>query len=384
MKSSATFAIGNVSDNTIDPTAGSRQRQTDLPEGLPAPLPIGERLVWQGRPSFGRFAFQIFHMRLIAAYFVVLAVWGAVLSLQDGGGIRDATLMAIITLACGAIALALLGLLAWLSARATVYSVTTGRIVMQIGIALNKTIDIPFKAIKSVDLKVDADGFGNISICPDEKVKLPYLMLWPHVRPWHLGHPQPMLRAVPDANGLAKSLVECLEAAEPAAKRVAQSTQTEGQTDLAPPPPVESHMRVPLFGAAAMVVLSLLTVGMVQLNVFSNNSADARAPDAIHQVSFKALETGQLAIIDSAADEVIGIVEPGRDGLVRNALRGLERNRTLRNLPMEAPYQLVFWDDGRVTLSDEHTSRHIPLSSFGATQSKALDVLLALNDKPNR
>ena len=37
---------------------------------------------------------------------------------------------------------------------------------------------------------------------------LGHVLLWPHVRPWRYAHPQPMLRAVPDAAGLARMIAE--------------------------------------------------------------------------------------------------------------------------------------------------------------------------------
>ena len=36
--------------------------------------------------------------------------------------------------------------------------------------------------------------------------RLAYTHLWPHVRPWRFAHPEPMLRAVPEAAKTAATL----------------------------------------------------------------------------------------------------------------------------------------------------------------------------------
>ena len=42
---------------------------------LPAPLPVGERVIWQGKPSFKGLALRSFHIREVAIYFGLLMVW---------------------------------------------------------------------------------------------------------------------------------------------------------------------------------------------------------------------------------------------------------------------------------------------------------------------
>ena len=40
-----------------------------------------------------------------------------------------------------------------------------------------------------------------------------WLLLWPHVRPWRMRHPEPMLRSLPDAAHVAAILAPALTAA---------------------------------------------------------------------------------------------------------------------------------------------------------------------------
>ena len=42
---------------------------------LPAPLPVGERVIWQGKPTFKGLALRSFHIREVAIYFGLLLAW---------------------------------------------------------------------------------------------------------------------------------------------------------------------------------------------------------------------------------------------------------------------------------------------------------------------
>ena len=107
----------------------------DAPPGLPAPLPQGERILWQGRPCGFGLAFRALHLRLVGLWFAGLALWAA-LPPALAGESRKALSVALPTLAVGVGALALLALLGWLSAHTTTYTITNRRVVMRVGIAL--------------------------------------------------------------------------------------------------------------------------------------------------------------------------------------------------------------------------------------------------------
>ena len=180
--------------------------------GLPAHLPAGETLLWQGHPDWRSLTVHAFHVRKVGVYFCLLAVW-SVLSAWAEGSSLSAALSSVLWVAPMALtAVALLIMLAWLAARTTVYSITSKRVVMRIGIALPITINIPFRAVESVGLKRHANGTGDIPAMLSKGYRLAYLVLWPHVRPWHVRSPQPMLRSVPDVEHVAHLLAETLSA----------------------------------------------------------------------------------------------------------------------------------------------------------------------------
>ena len=43
--------------------------------GLPAALPAGESLLWQGKPQWRSLAIRALHARKVAIYFLILMVW---------------------------------------------------------------------------------------------------------------------------------------------------------------------------------------------------------------------------------------------------------------------------------------------------------------------
>jgi hypothetical protein len=177
--------------------------------GLPAPLPAGETLLWQGSPDWWALARSAFHFNKIAVYFGLMIAWRTATSLNEGAS----ALSALPLLALAFCALAILLVLAWASARTSVYTITNKRIVLRVGIALPMALNIPFRLIGNAALKTQSDGSGDIPVALTGTNRIAWLLLWPHVRPWRMRHPEPMLRALPDAAHVAAILAPALTAA---------------------------------------------------------------------------------------------------------------------------------------------------------------------------
>jgi hypothetical protein len=180
---------------------------------LPEPLPEDESLIWLGQPDPKRLALQVFHLRLVALYFAVLAGWRAIATWSTDG-IAQSVIATAWTLVPAVATIGILLLLAWLSSRSAVYAITNKRLILKIGIALPLTINLPFSRIDSAALKAFADGTGDIAIVLRSGGRLGYAVLWPHARPWHVRQPQPMLRAVPEAEQVARHLARAVSASE--------------------------------------------------------------------------------------------------------------------------------------------------------------------------
>jgi hypothetical protein len=181
--------------------------------GLPGQLPEGERLLWQGSPTAWGIARRALHVPTLALYFAVLLAWGAVATLRQGAPASDALSGAALPAALAFGTLGLLAGVSWLMARTTVYTVTSRRVVARFGIAVPVTVNFPFALVDAVGLRAYPDATGDIPLSLSTPSHLPWPVLWPHVRPWRLAQPNPMLRAVPDAARVASLLGRALAAA---------------------------------------------------------------------------------------------------------------------------------------------------------------------------
>ncbi|RVT40348.1 photosynthetic complex putative assembly protein PuhB [Sphingobium algorifonticola] len=184
--------------------------------GLPAHLPPGERILWQGAPDWKVLARTAFHTRLVAGYFAVLTVVALADGLRADGGVTGCLVGVAATAGVGIIGVGLLHLLAWGTARSTLYTLTNRRIVLRIGIALPKCINLPLSQVGSIDIATRADGSGDLPLAITGAQRLGYAALWPHARPWKIATPQPMLRAVPNAADIATLIARTCLAANPA------------------------------------------------------------------------------------------------------------------------------------------------------------------------
>jgi hypothetical protein len=201
--------------------------ETTIPEGLPEALPAGETLLWQGRPRWQSLAVDAFHVRKVAVYFGLLFAWRFGSSLYDGMPVLEAATYAAWILPLAAAAIVLLCVLAWFSAWTTVYTVTSKRVVMRVGIALQMTINLPYRIVESASLKLRADGSGDIALRLEPGVRAAYLVLWPHVRRWRFTRPEPSLRSVPEARRVADLMSEALAATAPEAAPAARTYETK-------------------------------------------------------------------------------------------------------------------------------------------------------------
>ena len=179
-------------------------------EGLPELLPQGERILWQGAPQWKALALRGLHVRTVLVYFALLFVWSVGMSLWDGATFGASLWIALRLVPVAIAAAAILSLYAWLAYRTTVYTITNRRVVMRFGVALPMTLNVPFAEMGNAALKVYRDGTGDIPLTLTGPERISYVALWPHVRPWRAAKPEPMLRSVPEAEQVAKTLGQAL------------------------------------------------------------------------------------------------------------------------------------------------------------------------------
>jgi hypothetical protein len=181
----------------------SRFKRTTM-EGLPGRLPSGEKILWQGKPQPFALARRAFRTRLIIGYFALLIVWRFTGALTQGHGLGAAVLSAFSGALLGGAALAIFYGFAFLIARSTTYTITGKRVVITYGVALPKSLNLPFTKLNAADLALRAES-GDIMLHTDGKA-LSYALLWPHVHAGAKGKAVPTMRCVADARGAAEIL----------------------------------------------------------------------------------------------------------------------------------------------------------------------------------
>ena len=187
-------------------TTHEHEHEFEPQRGLPEPLPSGERILWQGAPDWLVLARECFHIRKLAIYFAILIAWRLESVIASGSTLREIAIAGGLVVALAAVALGLVTLMAWLSARTALYTITDRRVVMRVGIVLSVTFNLPFAKVEAAGLHPLARGHGDVALTLDAKDRIAYLHLWPHVRPWHVARTQPSLRCVADAGEVARIL----------------------------------------------------------------------------------------------------------------------------------------------------------------------------------
>ncbi len=231
---------------------GHDDYQSEPIRGLPERLPRDEHILWQGTPLWWQLAKDVFHIRLVAAYFVLLMAWRGSYHLSATNGNIPGALVAVLSLLpIAAAGVGLLALLAWLASRTTVYTITNRRVVLRIGIALTAAINIPFTAIGAAALRPRSGDRGDIALSLVSDDRLAYSSLWPHARPWRLNKPEPMLRGIANARQVAGLLSRAVLDAAPAAavvpgEAISQAVASAGKPSYAARPtrPLATRLRL--------------------------------------------------------------------------------------------------------------------------------------------
>ncbi|MCX7889983.1 MAG: photosynthetic complex putative assembly protein PuhB [Rhodobacteraceae bacterium] len=181
-----------------------------LPPDLRDLVPPGERVLWQGRPATLALAREAFGIRWVAAWFALVAAWKFAAA-ATAGGLLAGLALALPYAILGVVAVAILLVLAWAQARGALYVLTTRRVLIRAGAALQVSFNLPYRQIASASLALRPDGTGTIALVPSAGNRIALLTIWPHARPWRLRHPEPAFRCIRDAAAVAAILAEAAE-----------------------------------------------------------------------------------------------------------------------------------------------------------------------------
>ena len=176
--------------------------------GLPGHLPEGEHVLWQGAPDWRRLALTTLWVKPILIWFGLLVSVRMVMQFGDGASVT--ALVGTVAWA-GLCAAASAGLFVWYARgvqKTTVYTITNRRIVMRIGVAIDKTVNLPFSKIVAAGHHLNRDGTGEIALTLADDARIGFLVLWPHVRSAGKGRVEAVLKAIPQASSVSALLAD--------------------------------------------------------------------------------------------------------------------------------------------------------------------------------
>lgn len=129
-------------------------------------------------------------------------------------------------------------------------------------------------------------------------------------------------------------------------------------------------MRLPLIG------VGLLLGGLVAgAGLAHRTEVPVSTPLVVRQLAFHDRPDGSVAVQDADTGAMLEIVT-GQAGFLRATVRGLAQQRRREAMGSAEPFRLTAWADGRLTLDDPDTRRHIELEAFGSINEAAFAQLL--------
>jgi putative photosynthetic complex assembly protein len=131
-----------------------------------------------------------------------------------------------------------------------------------------------------------------------------------------------------------------------------------------------------LVAAAALIIFSLGVASFTRLTGIGATHVAAPMATETRSLRFLDMPGGAVEIRDSATGALVHTVVPGEDGFVRVLMRSLARERRLRDIGNEPPFNLIRSPSGQLTIEDPATGRIVPLIAFGADNAAAFAPMM--------
>lgn len=133
----------------------------------------------------------------------------------------------------------------------------------------------------------------------------------------------------------------------------------------------------PLYATFAFVIATLVLAtlgrGMKETPLQLMGEAETVAS---RMLRFEDRADGAVIVIDHETGGVIATAEPGTNGFLRGALRGMMRARKRDGLANSAPMKLEQRADGELVLIDSALGTVIALNAFGRTNAAVFGTML--------
>jgi len=131
-----------------------------------------------------------------------------------------------------------------------------------------------------------------------------------------------------------------------------------------------------LIGVALMLVFAISAIIFGQTTGIGVVKYETGAPVAMRDVVITRNARDVVIVTDARSNERITAYEANAGGFVRGSLRAFERMRMIAGVPADAPYRIIKWETGSVSLSDTGTGERIYLEAFGKDNAAAFAALI--------
>ncbi len=131
---------------------------------------------------------------------------------------------------------------------------------------------------------------------------------------------------------------------------------------------------------------SLLFATMVYVGVYRETEPAPRDLATAHltvPLLFEDRADGAVVVRHPDTLEVVTVFDPGTNGFVRGAMRGLARERKRREIGADVPFTLVMWPNGQLSLEDTSTHAAIDLTAFGPSNVEPFRQILRARGGPS-
>jgi putative photosynthetic complex assembly protein len=143
----------------------------------------------------------------------------------------------------------------------------------------------------------------------------------------------------------------------------------------------EEFPRGALIGAAGMIALTMVSAGVTRITGTPTQVPTSSAV-VVRDLRFEDTVDGAVNVYDASSIRPVNIVSPGSSAFLRATMRGLAQQRKRESIGSDIPFRLTEWADGRLTLDDRATGRHVELEAFGATNAASFARLLTPESTP--
>ena len=137
----------------------------------------------------------------------------------------------------------------------------------------------------------------------------------------------------------------------------------------------EKFPRGALIGAAGLIAITMVSAGVTRI-VGTPTMVPSSSPLVVRDLRFEDTADGAVNVYDDNGIQPVNIVAPGSDAFLRATMRGLAQQRKREYISADIPFRLTSWADGRLTLDDIATGRHVELEAFGRTNAATFARLL--------